>query len=177
MVNTFLPYPDFTQTAKCLDYRRLGKQRVEARQIVNVIENPHSKAWKNHPAVAMWRGYTNALKLYFNIIVQEWINRGYVNNLPFYELTDKIEMPWWIDSDDFHFSHQASLMRKDPGYYSSKFFVPERYLSLGYIWPKIVEREQILEFSPITGKNMLLVVKPKFNFKLMKPASKLINGK
>ena len=28
-MQTFLPYKDFGKTAKCLDYRRLGKQRVE----------------------------------------------------------------------------------------------------------------------------------------------------
>ena len=27
IINTFLPYADFKQTAECLDYRRLGKQR------------------------------------------------------------------------------------------------------------------------------------------------------
>jgi len=32
-MNTFLPYPDFVKSAQCLDYRRLGKQRVEAWQI------------------------------------------------------------------------------------------------------------------------------------------------
>ena len=28
-MQTFLPYPDFKQSAACLDYSRLGKQRVE----------------------------------------------------------------------------------------------------------------------------------------------------
>jgi len=33
MVNTFMPYSDFTQVAQSLDSRRLGKQRVEAYQV------------------------------------------------------------------------------------------------------------------------------------------------
>jgi hypothetical protein len=27
-MQTFLPYPSFVKSAKCLDYRRLGKQRA-----------------------------------------------------------------------------------------------------------------------------------------------------
>ena len=62
-MQTFLPYADFVKTAKCLDYRRLGKQRVEAFQILNILEGKTTKAgWKHHPAVLMWEGYENALK-------------------------------------------------------------------------------------------------------------------
>jgi hypothetical protein len=40
-MQTFLPYEDFTLSAQVLDYRRLGKQRVEALQIYNVlVDNP-----------------------------------------------------------------------------------------------------------------------------------------
>lgn len=152
MVNTFLPYADFQKTAKCLDYRRLGKQRCEARQILQTIQNPSSKGWQNHPAVNMWRGYEDALKLYFNVIVQEWIDRGYRNNLPLFEVDEsKVKMPWWMSKDDFHFSHQASLCRKKPEYYTDKFpNLPKKYTTQGYIWPRIVENEQCLVFSDIS---------------------------
>jgi len=36
-MQTFLPYPDFVQTSKVLDNKRLGKQRVEALQILQVL--------------------------------------------------------------------------------------------------------------------------------------------
>jgi len=39
MVNTFLVHSDFSISASFLDSRRLGKQRVEAMQILNIIEN------------------------------------------------------------------------------------------------------------------------------------------
>jgi hypothetical protein len=39
MVNTFLVDSDFTKSAQLLDSRRLGKQRVEAYQILNLIYN------------------------------------------------------------------------------------------------------------------------------------------
>ena len=38
-MQTFLPYEDFTKTAQCLDYKRLGKQRVEAYQILRILKN------------------------------------------------------------------------------------------------------------------------------------------
>ena len=37
MVNTFLTHPDFRKSASRLDRARLGKQRVEAQQILNIL--------------------------------------------------------------------------------------------------------------------------------------------
>jgi len=39
MVNTFLPYESFEKSAQALDNRRLGKQRSEAVQILNILED------------------------------------------------------------------------------------------------------------------------------------------
>ena len=61
-MQTFLPYPDFKKSLQALDYRRLGKQRVEAYQIIRVIK--YGDGWQHHPAAKMWRGHINALKLY-----------------------------------------------------------------------------------------------------------------
>ena len=36
-MQTFLPYADFQRSAQVLDYKRLGKQRVEALQIHNIV--------------------------------------------------------------------------------------------------------------------------------------------
>ena len=53
-----LPYTDFIKSAKCLDYKRLGKQRVEAKQILNILLGETTKTgWRNHPSVLMWYGY------------------------------------------------------------------------------------------------------------------------
>lgn len=37
-MQTFLPFAEFKETACILDYRRLGKQRVEAKQIIQTIQ-------------------------------------------------------------------------------------------------------------------------------------------
>ena len=38
IMQTFLPFPDFKMSAQVLDYKRLGKQRVEALQILKTLK-------------------------------------------------------------------------------------------------------------------------------------------
>ena len=116
-MQTFLPYDTFEESASVLDYRRLGKQRVEGMQIVNAIENPNKQGWQNHPIVIMWTPYVQALMLYTNTIINEWIKRGYNNNMKLYEI-DSMTMPHWLGKESFHSSHRANLLRKDYEFYS-----------------------------------------------------------
>ncbi len=133
-MQTFLPYPDFVASAKCLDWRRLGKQRVEAYQIVNVLTKG-GIGWKNHPAVRMWRGYEDFLKLYVNAMIREWICRGYKNNMTMYMEKDikSLDIPEWHGNSDFHASHRSNLLRKDFSYYSR--FKWSEPADLPYVWP------------------------------------------
>ena len=66
----------FKKVAECLDYRRLGKQRVETWQIYRALTG-QSTGWVNHPATKMWRGYKQALLYYGICMCREWIKRGY----------------------------------------------------------------------------------------------------
>jgi hypothetical protein len=135
-MQTFLPYPDFARSARALDMKRLGKQRVEARQILDVIrkrkDNP-KVAWGNHPAVLMWIGYENALILYGNAAILEWIRRGYRNNMPLLSVPS-IELPPWLGDPAFHASHRSNLLRKDPEHYSE--FSWDESPNLPYVWPR-----------------------------------------
>ena len=130
-MQTFLPFADFIQTAKCLDRQRLGKQRIESKQIIDTIVGG-KKGWSNHPAVNMWRGFEDALRLYFNIISQEWLNRGYKHNMGFYNVSNP-RLPHWIGDADFHLSHQSNLVRKFPEHY--KIYFPNITNDLPYVWP------------------------------------------
>jgi hypothetical protein len=47
-------------TAKVLDPKRLNKQIVECRQIINAIKG-NNKGWKNHPAVIQYQEYEDWL--------------------------------------------------------------------------------------------------------------------
>jgi hypothetical protein len=159
-MQTFLPYSNFTITAKVLDRQRLGKQRVECLQILRTLSKgpqictecgdsfsygccggyglPKTTPWYNHPAVQMWKGYESALLLYLREICNEWTNRGYQDTC--YEkakhYTSDIEiilLPNWVGNTTFHMSHQSNLLRKNPEYYGEFFLnVPD---DLPYYWP------------------------------------------
>lgn len=135
-MQTFLPYASFADVARTLDRKRLGKQRVEGMQILNVLAQPpgYRGGWAHHPAVSMWRGYEDALKLYVNTMIDEWKRRGYQNNMPYYDLAAvNIRYPWWLGDPRLHRSHQSNLLRKEPEYYRQfGWDVPE---DLPYFWP------------------------------------------
>jgi hypothetical protein len=132
-MQTFLPYPDVEKSVKCLDSQRLGKQRVEAFQILNIILNrTDKKGWRNHPAVKMWKENPNALKFYFNECVKEWISRGYINNMKIETIKGKIILPSWFGNKEFHASHRSNLLRKNKEFYSQ--FKWKEPIDLPYIW-------------------------------------------
>ncbi|HEY6739659.1 MAG TPA: MSMEG_6728 family protein, partial [Actinopolymorphaceae bacterium] len=79
-MQTFLPYPDFRQTARVLDPKRLGNQRSETLVIVRVC-HIRTYGWQNHPAVTMWRGYEQALISYGAVICAEWRARGHADTV------------------------------------------------------------------------------------------------
>jgi len=135
-MQTFLPYQDFTKSAECLDYKRLGKQRVEAFQILNAIEKKKTEvkvSWGNHPAVLMWEGYEEALKEYTNVMITTWVNKGYNNSMQLYIFSNNIIYPPWLGNKEFHASHRSNLLRKDKLFYSQfKWTEPD---NLEYVWP------------------------------------------
>lgn len=144
----FLPYADFNESAKCLDYRRLGKQRVETKQVYLALTDP-SYGWQNHPAIKMWsqsnnknwNSHTlNCLAAYGAIICREWIGRGYKDSLlPWFmerlgsDLSWEAGKPHWVGDAAFHASHRSNLLRKDPEYYGR--FGWKEPADLPYVWP------------------------------------------
>lgn len=131
-MQTFLPYPDFRESAKALDYKRLGKQRVEAWQILKALRG-ETKGWTNHPAVLMWRGHEDALEQYGREMCLEWRERGYVDNmLDRFQHKPAAKMPSWLGDDRLHVSHQSNLIRKYPEYYQEQF--PDVPNNLEYFW-------------------------------------------
>lgn len=133
---TFIVTSDLHLNARLLDSRRLGKQRVEAIQILKAIET--NTGWHHHPMTKAWRPYPMALKYYTNCIITEFIRRGYHNTIPLFKLPNIILFPWWLSWDRLHQSHRMMLLRKDPDYYGNlgdQFLIDPEYESYGYIWP------------------------------------------
>jgi pyrimidine dimer DNA glycosylase len=135
-MQTFLPLPDFALSAGCLDDARLGKQRVEAFQIVRTLDGV-TKGWRNHPAVRMWRGHEAALLEYGAQVCAEWVRRGNADTvgekLGAHARTGPVELPPWFGDDAFHASHRSNLIRKDPAWYRSFGWTEPD--DLPYVWP------------------------------------------
>ncbi len=142
-MQTFLPYPDFVQSADCLDNKRLGKQRVEVMQLLNALDWAQGRiGWRWHPAAKMWAGYASALVDYGKVVCDEWINRGfhdtYLEKIVKMGRTGSFEIrgtytPPWLGDEDFHLSHKSNLIRKNPNHYRP--FFPNVPDNLPYIWP------------------------------------------
>lgn len=148
-MQTFLPYKSFSKSAEVLDRQRLGKQRIEAKQILRILSGEaEGPGWRNHPAVLMWTGYENALASYGLAICNEWCMRGYKDQQWAYFndflmrqsekskiwiLWPKIAVPPWLGDEEFHASHRSNLLRKNPEHYGQ--FGWEEPMDLPYVWP------------------------------------------
>jgi hypothetical protein len=159
-VQTFLPYADFERSARALDAKRLGKQRVETIQVVRALTRP-DYGWGNHPAVLMWKGHEEALGRYGFVCCEVWTGLGFGDTCAATigadlalagitrvrtqeELAAAGLLPPWLGDEALHLSHRSALVRKEPAHYAPLFpGVPD---DLPYVWPvrspAVVERER-----------------------------------
>ena len=156
----FLPYQSFIATAKCLDYRRLGKQRIECKDLVRIAYWLHKgidlfdnnkqreyvvTRYSHHPCYLMWEHNIPLLIHYGLVICDEWIERGYRDNTrPFFASRvryNNVEMPGWLYGDSnanpVCRSHRSNLLRKKPEHYSK--YWPKLRSDLEYVWPVTIE--------------------------------------
>lgn len=139
-MQTFLPYESFKRSAKVLDRQRLGKQRVEALQIVRTLCGI-TKGWSNHPAVKMWQESEWTLAEYGLAVCTEWTKRGYNDTCAdkILALAEEYGAQWgagrpvWLGWRALHLSHQSNLLRKDPEHYGPLF--PGVTNDHPYVWP------------------------------------------
>lgn len=136
-MQTFLPYPDFRESARCLDKRRLWKQVIESRQLLNALAGV-SGGWANHPALRMWRGHAPLLFVYHTEMLHESISRGirvrkYLLNAVVLGTQYEWLAPRWLGDPAFHASHRSNLLRKDAGWYGR--FGWSEPPDLPYVWP------------------------------------------
>lgn len=149
-MQTFLPYPHCRGSVQCLDDKRLGKQRVEAKQILialgcDVGEHKGNMAsrWRNHPAVAMWRGHERFLSMYAMTACIEWRERGFRDSLLLQfgvlfrsfaaSCGSAVTAPEWWGHPDLHASHRSNLLRKDARHYGQFGWAEPD--DLPYLWP------------------------------------------
>ena len=154
-MQTFYPAIGFPDCAKTLDDKRLGKQRVECLQILKALRG-ETKGWRNHPATLMWYGHEEALTIYMNCCIDEWVRRGFKNTMQrlalFPSMPDRYWPDWILDWEvrqKVIDSHRSNLLRKDPVFYGQYGWnVPP---DLPYFWPvkkEDVEVKRVLELCP-----------------------------
>jgi len=139
-MQTFLPYPNYLESMRCLDKSRLGNQVW--REGMTLIRG----GWPNHPASKMWRGHEYHLGLYLMDGIKALAERG--KDYPEVRKKIQIEMgkfsntgaPPWFGNAEFHASHRRALLYKNREWYSQFGWaelpdVPNEDGKLNYYWP------------------------------------------
>lgn len=162
-MQTFLPYPDYQRTADVLDSARRWKQCIEARQLVNALEQGplcrydlaerrfvygpivgsrppagfayRKTPWYGHPAAVMWRGRVESLKRYHDVMLSTVLRlRTHdVKAFGLYGADPAATPPDWLGRESFHRSHRSNLLRKDPVFYGRYGWTEPN--DLEYVWP------------------------------------------
>jgi hypothetical protein len=158
-MQTFLIDKDLQNSSQLLDYRRLGKQRVEAIQVADVLLrkagllNDGKKGWINHVVLSYWYNeegnWLPALLDYTQVTIDEWISRGYKNTIDLTKWRNLVGQypylfrfdnpPWAKYADEIILTHRAKLLQKDTVYYMNTFMehniaIPFNWQNMEYKW-------------------------------------------
>lgn len=153
-MQTFLPYSDFKLSADSIDKKRCFCQLKEAKQILCqlrannlpdtwVISKDYiNQRYKNHPAVKMWFGYEELLKLYYNQFLDCCLIKHNIKTVMLkLEITESFnKKPFWLGNEQFHRSHRARLIEKSKEFYLPLFPNDERYNFGKYWWPDMEKK-------------------------------------
>ena len=131
-----MPYESYEACALALDDKRLGKQRLEARQLLDTLMGK-SLGWTNHPATKMWRGHEWWLAEYGIAMCRQWMARGFLDTmLADFESAQRAlpkgEEPKFTEA--LRASMRANLVRKDAKRYRDFLGFTEDPKD-GYAWP------------------------------------------
>lgn len=139
-MQTFLPFPDFTLSAKCLDDSLLVKQVAEVLTVYKILKY-HKHGWDEYPVCKMWYGHLGVLGWYYTVL-HSVAKAQNLTMLPIkgVELPEMLVMgspvifPSWIGSPALHRSHQSNLLKRNEKHYRFWFgtTVPK---NLDYHWP------------------------------------------
>jgi len=147
-MQTFITNSTDSLGVEALDSKRLNKQLLEARQILNILvtmrnDPTATPAWRNHPAVKMWHGHEFQLFRYCTRLVIELNARGIKfdkNYEAINKLMDSLDVdvaeidtkPDWMTDpvkfDKVITTHRASLYRKAPEFYPAEWDFDRRWV-------------------------------------------------
>lgn len=121
-MNSFVCDEDYDKAAAALDYRRLGKQRVECYQMLAALTG-RAVGWRNHPATRAWEGHEKSLAEFAIACHIEWLERGYKDTTlgRMRELAAELpdtDKPWWVSDERWLTNIRGILVMKRPSHYS-----------------------------------------------------------
>ena len=132
-MQTFIALNDLTLCALALTVTkpRLGKQRVECKQIMLALTLPAGcYGWQHHTVTRAWAGHRGFLCLYAIEVCNAWKQQRKADGTPYADsllpwfvdaalgITDPAEFqppPWW--GGEIHYNHRVLLGRKAGGCY------------------------------------------------------------
>jgi hypothetical protein len=90
--------------------------------------------YKNHPAIRMWFGHVESLKMYYNKMLEEWLSRGKNYKNSFFRWHNTRTPKYFYDTR-IHETHKQRLCQKDFDFYKPKF--PDLVFNptIDYLWP------------------------------------------
>lgn len=121
------------ETAMILDKRRLNKQIIECRQILDALNG--KKAWSNHPCILQYKGYKEWLELYtycleeyydfkyhnctdMLYLAKEWSERAFQYKPPFHSEEYFVQMKRRLyTKDNNHYKQWADLGESEENWY------------------------------------------------------------
>lgn len=155
-IQTFLPYEDYTETARCLRDKELENQRLHVKMLLDTlheIDELTVQVWRSHPAVDMWKGYEAQLAVYGLAMCDEWTRRfgtdkltdyiqWHLDNVTCVEDFVMEKPPWMrrtITLDALVRNHRGVLIAKDPVWYSR--YKWEIAPCTAFFWPRADGKE------------------------------------
>lgn len=141
-MQVFITSKNPIETVKVLDNRRLNKQIIECRQILNAI-NGQTKAWKNHPCTLQYKNHKSWLICYLYCL--EYYKRGNIDDALF--CSNKcFEMVPNFHDDEYLNQMKRRLYTKDNNHYKQWSYLGESCINWYFVdgnWKKYLNGKQI----------------------------------
>ena len=152
-MQTFLPFFSFEDSAASIDKKRCWKQVVEAKQVLCILHYEGvpsdwkqskgwlKQGWRNHPAVLMWKGYEDALAIYYNDFLDYCLKVHKINTtMEKAQVINRPLYPWWLGEEKFHRAMRSRLIVKNEAFYLPKFPNDKGFNDGMYWWPDMTKK-------------------------------------
>lgn len=129
------------ETARALDPKRLRKQIIECRQILDALNG--NSAWSNHPCVLQYRGYEEWLEQYVNCLKSVQNNDGILAKAC--NFAANLITPEW-HTQEYYDQMKRRLYTKDPEHYKQWADLGESQENYYYVdgeWRKYVNGKRV----------------------------------